>query len=90
MFVRGARGYDIKFLVKAFVEIAVVVDITKKVLEATCVIQGDGPIAVIIIEVLDSVARYYRSTYQEMDYLNVRRYVAQVVALNITPSAVST
>lgn len=84
-FVRGARGYDVKFLVKAFVEIAVVVDITKKVREATYVIEGDGPIAVIIIEVLDSIARYYRSTYKEMDYPNVRRYVAQAVVLNITP-----
>lgn len=84
-FVPGTRGYDNKFLVKAFIEIAVVVDITKRVREATYVIEGDGPIAVMVMEILDSVARYYKSTYQEMEFTNVRRYIAQAVRLNVAP-----
>ena len=84
-FVPGTRGYDIEFLVKAFIEIAVVVDITEKVRQATYVIEGDGPIAVMVMEVLDSVARYYKSTYQEMEFSNVRRYIAQAVRLNVAP-----
>ena len=84
-FVPGTKGYDMKFLVKAFIEIAVVVDITKEVREATYVIEGDGPIAVMAMGVLDSVARYYRSTYQEMEFPNVRKYIAQAVRLNVAP-----
>ena len=85
MFVPGRSNYDHKFLVTAFIEIAVVVDITRKVGEATYIIEGDGPIAVMIFEILDSVNRYYKTTYEEMEYQNVRKYTAQAVALNIPP-----
>lgn len=85
IFVQGTRGYDEIFLVTAFVEIAVVVDISKKVREATYLVEGDGPIAVIIIEILDSVARYFRTTYADMEFPNVRRHIAQAVELGILP-----
>ena len=85
MFVPGTRGDDEKFLVTAFVEIAVVVDISKKVREATYLVEGNGPIAVLIIEILDSVARYFRTTYADMEYPNVRRHIAQAVELGILP-----
>lgn len=84
-FVPGAAGYDEKFLLTSYVEIAVVVDVSKKVREATYIIEGDGPIAVIIMEILDCTNRYYQSTYEDMDYPNVRRLIAQAVALKILP-----
>lgn len=84
-FVPGSVGYDEKFLVTAFIEIAVAVDVTKKVREATYLIEGNGPIAVMIVEILDAVNRYYSSTYKSMDYPNVRRHIANAVALKILP-----
>ena len=84
-FVPGTKDFDEKFLVTAFVEIAVVVDVPKKVREATYLIEGDGPIAVMIVEILDSVAGYYRSVFEEMDFTNVRRHIAQAVSLHIAP-----
>lgn len=39
----------------------------------------------IIIEILDSVKRYYDSTYEELEYPNVRRYIANAVAHNVLP-----
>jgi hypothetical protein len=44
MFVPGTARHDKKFLVTAFIEIAVIVDVTKKVREATYLLEGDGPI----------------------------------------------
>lgn len=85
MFVPGTHGYDEKFLITAFIEIALVVDISKKVREATYLVEGNGPIAVLIIEILDSVARYFRTTYADMEYPNVRRHIAQAVELGILP-----
>ena len=84
-FVPGVAGYDKKFLITAFIEAAVVVDITKKVREATYLLEGDGPIAVMLIEVLDATKRYYLSTYEDFDYPNVRRHIQQAVRLNIAP-----
>lgn len=84
-FVAGTVGYDSKFLITSFVEIAVVVDMTKKVREATYLIEGDGPISVMIIEILDNVKRYFDKTYATLDFPNIRRYIAQAVALKIAP-----
>jgi hypothetical protein len=48
--------------------------------------EGDGPISVVIIKILDSVKRYYDSTYEtDMEYANVRRHIANAVALNVLP-----
>ena len=85
MFVPGTSNHDSKFLVTAFIEIAVVVDITHKVRAATYVIEGDGPVAVMIVEILDAIQRYYKTAYEEMEYQNVRRYIAQAVGLKISP-----
>ena len=84
-FVPGTDGYDEKFLVTAFVEIAVVVDVSKKVREATYIIEGDGPIAVMLVEILNTVQRYYSSTYEYMDYPNVRRHIARAVDTKTLP-----
>ena len=84
-FVPGAPGHDSNFLITAFIQAALVVDLTKKVREATYIIEGDGPIAVIIIEILDSVKRYYDSTYEDVEYPNVRRHIANAVAHNVLP-----
>ena len=84
-FVAESAGYDETFLATAFIEVAVVVDVTKKVREATYILEGDGPIAVIVVEVLDSIERYYKSTYADMDYPNVRRHIANAVAMGALP-----
>lgn len=84
-FVPGVAGYDRKFLITAYIEIAVVVDITKRVREATYLLEGKGPIAVMITEILDATKRYYLSTYEDFDYPNVRRYIKQAIDLNMAP-----
>ena len=84
-FVPTSPEYDRAFLVTAFIEVALVVDISKKVREATYVIEGDGPISVMVVEILDSVKRYYDATYEELEFPNLRRHIAHAVALNIPP-----
>jgi hypothetical protein len=83
--VPGAVGHDPSFLVTAFVEMAIVVDVTKKMREATYLVEGDGPISVIILEILNSLKRYYDTTHQELEYPNVKKYIALAVSKKIFP-----
>lgn len=64
---------------------AVVVDVTKKVREATYIIESDGPISTMVVEVLESVQRYYATTYKELDFPNIRHYIEYAVEKKILP-----
>lgn len=85
IFVEETAGYDQSFLITAFIEIAVVVDVTKKVREATYIIEGDGPVSVMVLEILDAAERYYAVTYSELEYPNIRRHIERAVTLRVPP-----
>lgn len=69
-FVPGTAGFDQKLLVTAFIEIAVVVDVTRKAREATGLIESGGPVAVMLEEILEIVSQNYEGLIEDMDSPN--------------------
>ena len=84
-FVTTAIDFNGIFTVTASVEIAVVVDITQRVREAADIIKREGPVVILLAEILDSVDAHYRSLWKDMNYPNVQKYVNQAISQRFSP-----
>ena len=84
-FVTTHTDFSEIFIVTACFEIAVVVEITHSVREAADIIKREGPIVILLAEILESVDAYYRSVWANMNFPNVRKYVNQAISHRFSP-----
>lgn len=84
-FVTTAIDFNEIFTVTASVEIAVVVDITQRVREAADIIKREGPVVILLAEILESVDAHYRSVWEDMNYSNVQNYVNRAISQRFLP-----
>ena len=67
---------------------AVVIDITKPLREATYTLEGDGPLALITSDIINRTALLLNLSQQSMDYPNVQRVIQEVVDQGLLPDYV--
>ena len=67
---------------------AVVIDVTKPLREATYTLEGDGPLAQITSDIINRTALLLNLSQQSMDYPNVQRVIQEVVDQGLLPDYV--
>lgn len=72
-------------IVTACVEIAVVVDVTQSVRDAADIIKREGPVVILLAEILQSVDAYYTSACESMSFPNVHKYVDYAISQRFSP-----
>ena len=70
------------------VEMAVVVDVTKPLREATYALEGDGPLALITADIINRTALSLNLSQHSMDYPNVQRVIKEAVDEDLRPAYV--
>ena len=70
------------------VEMAVVIDVTKPLREATYTLEGDGPLALITADIINRTALSLNLSQHSMDYPNVQRVIKEAVDEDLRPAYV--
>ena len=70
------------------VEMAVVIVVTKPLQEATYTLEGDGPLVLIITDIINRTTPLLNLSQQIMDYLNIRRVINEAVDKGLRPNYV--
>ena len=68
-----AEGFNEQLLCIIQMQLAVVVDISKKLIECTYLLEGDGPLAFVVYSILNRVRLDFDTRFATMDYPNVNR-----------------
>ena len=66
-----AEGFNEQLLCIIQMQLAVVVDISKKLIECTYLLEGDGPLAFAVYSILNRVRLDFDTRFATMDYPNV-------------------
>ena len=74
--VTNAEGFNCQVLLLTLLSQAVVVDISLPLRQATYLIEGDGPIALFLIDMLARCQLSLSTCWETMDFPNVRYFIA--------------
>lgn len=83
--VKEDPNHDVVKLAIIKVEMAVVIDVTKSLHEATYTLEGDGPLALFTTDIINRTALLLNLSQQSMDYPNVQRVINEAVDEGIRP-----
>lgn len=81
----NSDGFDARRKAQIVTEIAIVVDITKCLRETTYLLEGDGPLAFFVIEIVNRASRTLANNFPTMDYPNIRKAIDDNVTTNLFP-----
>ena len=83
--VTDADGFNRQFLLLTLLSQAVVVDISLPLRQATYLIEGDGPIALFLIDILARCQLSLSTCWETMDFPNIRYFVAANIEEEFMP-----
>ena len=78
-----AEGFDESFLCAIEIQLAATVDFTKKIIEATYLLEADIPMALVTYDILHGVQQDLDLRFFTMDYPNVNKFADEFAARRV-------
>lgn len=75
-----AQGYDAGLFRLIYIQLAVVVDVSKPIREATYLLEGDGCLCFLVSEILTTCSLSLSTRWDTMDFPNVKKLIDQFTA----------
>ena len=83
--VSNAPGHDPQLLLLIQLSQDVVVDISLPLRQATYLLEGDGPLALFVIDILARCSMLLSNNWNTMDFPNIRSYITANVNAGYLP-----
>ena len=75
-----AQGHDAGLLRLIYIQLAVVVDVSRPIREATYLLEGDGPLCFLVSEILQTCSLSLSDRIDTMDFPNIKRLIDKFTA----------